>query len=130
MSRRRATGIAPPSTRESATGISELDRLAAVVLDNDLEARRELLRFTTAGCTTADGLGGPPKCDPGQAEGTPVDFLPIMGPGEGLALLPGEVDESLDFFDRRAVCGISSGRYANTGSELRAWRLWPLLFDR
>ncbi|MGB3717451.1 MAG: hypothetical protein WA996_23755 [Candidatus Promineifilaceae bacterium] len=93
----QATDTPPQPGGNSTTGIPELDRLAAVVLDNDLEARRELLRFTTAGCTTLDGLGGPPKCDPGQTEGTPVEFLPVMGLGEGVALLPGEVDKSLDF---------------------------------
>jgi hypothetical protein len=93
----KATDVPPQPAGESVTGIPELDRLVVVVLDNDLKARRELVRFTTVGCTTADGLGGPLKCEPGQAEGAPVDFLPVMGSGEGLALLPHEVDESLDF---------------------------------
>jgi hypothetical protein len=93
----QATDVPPQPAGESVTGIPELDRLVVVVLDNDLKARRELVRFTTVGCTTADGLGGPLKCEPGQAEGAPVDFLPVMGSGEGLALLPHEVDESLDF---------------------------------
>jgi hypothetical protein len=56
-----------------------------------------LVDFTTAGCTNADGLGGPPKCQPGQAEGTQVDYLPVLGPGEGAPVLPDAVDESLDF---------------------------------
>ena len=79
------------------TGIAELDKLAAVVLSNDMTARRELVTYTTAGCTTADGLGGPPKCDPGQAEGTPVEYLPVLGPGEGVTVLPEVVGEVLDF---------------------------------
>ena len=92
-----ATDIPPESSGESLTGVPALDHLAAVILDNNLEARRDLISFATAGCTTADGLGGPPKCTPDQAEGTPVDFLPVMGPGEGLAVKPGEIDTSLDF---------------------------------
>jgi WD40 repeat protein len=91
------TGSSPKSAGESLTGVPALDRLAAVILENDLEARRELLSFTTGGCTTAMGLGGPPKCGPGQAEGTREEYLPVMGLGGGVALLPGEVDESLDF---------------------------------
>lgn len=93
----KAADIPPESASESLTGVQALDHLAAIILDNNLEARRDLISFATAGCTTADGLSGPPKCEPGQAEGAPVDFLPVMGPGEGLALLLGEVHESLDF---------------------------------
>jgi len=80
-----------------ATGVPELDQLAAVILSNDIQARRDLVHYTTAGCTNADGLGGPPKCQPGQAEGTQVDYLPVLGPGEGAPVLPEMVDESLDF---------------------------------
>ncbi len=79
------------------TGLPELDQLVRVILSNDLAARRELVSYTSAGCTTADGLGGPPKCDPGQAEGTPVEYLPVLGPGEGVPVLPEAIDETLDF---------------------------------
>jgi hypothetical protein len=41
---------------------------------------RSLIQFTDTKCTTADGLGGPPKCREGEAEGTPVEVLPIFGP--------------------------------------------------
>ena len=80
-----------------ATGIPEVNRVAIAVLSNALEARRELVRYTTAGCTTTDGLGGPPKCGPDQAEGTPVEYLPVLGPGEGAPVLPEAVDRALDF---------------------------------
>lgn len=80
-----------------AIGVPELDQLATVILSNDLEARLELVQFTTAGCTTVEGLGGPPKCDPDQAEGTPVEYLPVLGPGEGVPLLPEAIDETLNF---------------------------------
>ena len=92
-----ATAPPPSPASASATGIPELDRLAAAILSNDLEARRDLVRYTTAGCTTADGLGGPPKCDPDQAEGTPVEYLPVLGPGEGVTVLSEAVDGLLDF---------------------------------
>ena len=80
-----------------STNRPEVNRVATAVLSNDLEARRELVHYTTAGCTNALGLGGPPKCDPGQAEGTPVDYLPILGPGEGAPILPEAVNEVLGF---------------------------------
>ncbi len=80
-----------------STGIPELDQLATAILTNELAARRELVRYTTAGCTNVDGLGGPPKCDPGQAEGAEVEYLPVLGPGEGVPVLPEAIDETLDF---------------------------------
>jgi len=82
---------------KEATGVPELDGLAAAILSNDMQARRELVHYTTAGCTNVDGLGGPPKCQPGQADGTPVDYLPVLGPGEGVPVLPEAIDETLDF---------------------------------
>ena len=80
-----------------STNRPEVNRLAIAVLSNDLEARRDLVRYTTAGCTNADGLGGPPKCSPDQAEGAPVEYLPVLGPGEGAPVLPEAVDGPLDF---------------------------------
>lgn len=82
---------------KDSIGLPELDQLAETILSNDLEARQELVHYTTAGCTNADGLGGPPKCQPGQAEDTPVDYLPVLGPGEGVAVLPEAIAETLDF---------------------------------
>ena len=39
-----------------------------------------LMHFSTFPCTSADGLGGPPKCLPSETEGTPVEAIPILGP--------------------------------------------------
>ena len=86
----------PPATAPE-TGIAELDRTIAAVLSNDVETRRELVRLTTSGCTHELGMGGPPKCQPGQEEGTPVEHFPILGPGEGEHIEPEEVDRILDF---------------------------------
>lgn len=72
-----------------------VDRVAAAILAQDVSATRELIHFTTAGCTNADGLGGPPKCVEGQAEGAPVDFLPMLGPGEGATILAEDVESVL-----------------------------------
>ena len=61
-------------TRVATTGILQIDRAVAVILSNDVAARRGLIRYTTAGCTHEPGMGGPPKCEPGQAEGAePVE---------------------------------------------------------
>jgi len=92
-----AENAAADTQSEGSTGIPELDQLATAILSNDLGARRALVQYTEAGCTNVQGLGGPPKCDPGQAEGTPVAYLPVLGPGEGVPVLPEAVDETLDF---------------------------------
>jgi len=85
----------PP--RDITTGIPELDFVIDTILSNDLEARQALVRFVTAGCTTADGMGLPPTCDSGQADGTLVEYFPLGGPGEGHSVPPSEVAGVLDF---------------------------------
>lgn len=80
-----ATPAPPPQDVDSGdlpgiqTGIPEIDRIIAAVTGGDAGELRSLVRFTTAPCTTADGLGGPPKCQDGEAEGTPVEVLPFIG---------------------------------------------------
>lgn len=86
-----------PQAGDQSTGIEIVDRAIEVILSNDLTARRELVHYTTAGCTTADGLGGPPKCEPDQADGTPVTYFPVLGPGEGQPTLPENIDSTIDF---------------------------------
>jgi hypothetical protein len=68
--------VLPPTTR---TGIQEIDDVIAAALAHDLAALRQLIRYTLTGCTKAEGLGGPPKCEPGEAEGTRVEVFPILG---------------------------------------------------
>ncbi len=83
--------------KDARTGIEEVDRVIDIVLSHDFGARRALVRLTTAGCTRALGLGGPPKCVNGLPEETPVEYLPLLGPGEGETVLPENLDRSLDF---------------------------------
>jgi hypothetical protein len=78
------------------TGIPGVDAVIDAVLAKDTEALRELVRYSTFDCTTADGLGGPPKCKPGEAEGTPVQALPIAGV-EGHYSRPEQIDSTLEF---------------------------------
>jgi hypothetical protein len=83
--------------REAKTGIEEVDDVIDVILAHDFEARLALVRLTTAGCTKELGLGGPPKCTDAQPEGSLVDYLPVLGPGEGMTVLPENLGESMDF---------------------------------
>jgi hypothetical protein len=84
---------------ETRFGIPAVDR----VLDSLFQTTGEinsLIVYTVAHCSTAEGLGGPPKCAQDQSEGTQVEGLPVYGP-EGhflpkseqtLTDLPGKVD--------------------------------------
>jgi len=67
----------PLSTR---TDIADVDEVLAAVESGDVQALRNLIRFTTIGCAKAEGMGGPPKCREGEAEGTLVNVLPLLGP--------------------------------------------------
>lgn len=70
-------GFYPLTTR---TGIEDVDNIVDAVASGNVQMLRSLIQFTDTKCTTADGLGGPPKCREGEAEGTPVEVLPIFGP--------------------------------------------------
>lgn len=65
-----------------------VDTIVAAVLSNDPAQVRPLIQFQTIPCTIAEGLGGPPKCAQGQAQGAEVTGFPILG-SEG-----GFVDET------------------------------------
>lgn len=66
----------PLSTR---TGIADVDVVLAAVESGEIRQLRELLHFINVGCTHAEGLGGPPKCRDGEAEGMTVSVFPFLG---------------------------------------------------
>jgi len=68
--------VYPPETR---TGIAELDSIIDAVLAHDATSLRAMTAYTQVGCTQTDGLGGPPKCDDGEAEGTLLEVVPFLG---------------------------------------------------
>jgi hypothetical protein len=69
-------GSHPLTTR---TGNEEIDHILAAIANGDVEMLRSLIKFTTAECMQLEGLGGPPKCQEGEAEGTLVEVLPSIG---------------------------------------------------
>ena len=83
----------PPDMR---TGIKEIDQVIDVMMDKDIDARLELVQFTTTACTIIDGLGGPPKCGPGEVDGTIVYAFPVSS-GEGHFVRPYKIQEVFDF---------------------------------
>lgn len=64
------------------TGNEAIDQVLEAVSRGDPQSLRSLVEFTNAVCTQQEGLGGPPKCREGEAEGTPVEVLSFLG-GEG-----------------------------------------------
>ncbi|MFN2265155.1 MAG: hypothetical protein ACK2UM_12910 [Anaerolineales bacterium] len=78
------------------TVLDELKPVLDAILFGSIEQRRELVSYTTTGCTNADGLGGPPKCEPGQAEGSLIQVLPILS-SEGTFSTPQDIDQALEF---------------------------------
>lgn len=106
----------------------ELQPIIDAMLYRGYVQRRDLVQFLTTPCTTAEGLGGPPKCAEGETEGTMVDVLPVGG-SEGSFVRPEDIDRALDF-------GVK-GFYAAYRVSETAYReaYWPageyaLVFDR
>jgi hypothetical protein len=62
--------------------MEEIDPVLEAIASTDKQALISLIEYTRAKCTNAEGLGGPPKCREGEAEGTSMEVLPFLG-GEG-----------------------------------------------
>lgn len=92
-----ASSEAPIPPLDDYTSMPEVDGAIAIILSNNLAAKRNLVEYTTVGCTHALGMGGPPKCEEGVAEGTAITYFPILGPGEGQPVMPGNIDSIIGF---------------------------------
>ncbi|MGW8227107.1 MAG: hypothetical protein ACWGOY_15300, partial [Anaerolineales bacterium] len=87
-------GMVPQEVQFTASlEIEDLKPVIEAILYGSITDRAELVSYTTTACTTADGLGGPPKCEPGEAEGTLVEVLPILA-GEGTFSRPESVQSA------------------------------------
>lgn len=95
--------LSPQEVISTTLDMEELTPVLKAILYGTVSDRVELVSFSTAACTTADGLGGPPKCEADEAEGTLVEVLPVSS-GEGTFSRPETIDGALDF----VVMGIYS----------------------
>lgn len=84
------------------TGIDEVDKVIYATMGYDIDARLEMVRMSTTACTSSDGLGGPPKCEPGEADGTIVEAFPVSN-GEGHHVRPGQLQDVFDFTVRGLI---------------------------
>jgi hypothetical protein len=83
----------PPGTR---SGIEEIDKVINAIQDEDIDARLELVRLITTACTTTDGLGGPPKCQPDERDSTLIDAFPVSY-GEGTHIRQEDIKDVFGF---------------------------------
>lgn len=85
------TSIGTYHSLEARVGIEEVDNVLEAVESADPEMLRSLVKFTAAQCTLLEGLGGPPKCRSGEAEGALVEVLPFLG-SEGSFIRKDEIE--------------------------------------
>jgi len=78
-------------TPRDLTGIPDLDHIFSIILNGNIDEQQSLIEFSELGCTYAEGLGGSPKCEASEAEGTPVEVLPFLGP-EGHFIRKSDID--------------------------------------
>ena len=65
---------------DTRTGIQEIDRVLAALESGHKQELLDSIRYSAIDCMTINALGGPPPCRDGEAEGTSVDVLPVLGP--------------------------------------------------
>ena len=108
---------AEPKKSERRTGIEGVDSVVDAVVSGDLEMLRRLLRFTSISCEVNPlGIGAPPGCRLGEADGTPVDALP-MAQCEGFYVRADEIDTTLE--------SLTSGDASLYAVYLEAPGSWP-----
>jgi hypothetical protein len=74
--------------------LQPLREIASTALQGDPASLSNFVHLTQSACTTADGLGGPPKCLAREEAGTLVEAFPIGGV-EGQFVRADELSQSL-----------------------------------
>lgn len=83
------------------TGVEAVDRVLAALDSGDQAGVAALLQFTKIKCAAnPQGLGAPPKCPPGVADGSPVEAF-LMGNCEGTWVLKDQQQSAVDFIRQR-----------------------------
>jgi hypothetical protein len=95
-----------PIPNTTRYGIPKVDAILDALLTGKSDSIPALIAYESAPCTKKEGLGGPPKCQPDEAEGTMVDVLPTMGP-EG-SFLPKSPDNMVDMAGLVELLGVFS----------------------
>ncbi len=81
--------------QDTSTGISTVDALINARLHNDVDALKNQVQYLMLNCIiTPEGIGGPPLCADGEANGTTVDVLPTIF-SEGTFIRRTDIDTHL-----------------------------------
>ncbi len=117
-----ATALAPSPTLaekyhslDKPTTIEEVDTILAAINSNDKQKLTDLFSYITIACKTiVNGLGGPPPCPEGKADGTLVEVLPVLS-SEGYYLYKDEISNwpGLDVAGLYAVYQVSESAYSD-----------------
>jgi hypothetical protein len=108
------TGNAPAGdATDDLSGVKGLNEIISAAQAGDLITLKSLVELRSIPCTTADGLGGHPKCLAGEAEGTLVEVLPLLS-SEGTFLKKSELDTwMLDVSELYAVYQVSDKAFSD-----------------
>jgi len=81
-------GIEPATETNTSQSIKdELGPIVKAMLGGNLDEQVAVIQYSQIACETVEGLGGPPPCPEGAAEGTEIQVFPILGP-EGSFVAP------------------------------------------
>lgn len=73
-------GLEPISATEDNQAIKEeLQPILHALLRGNLDEQAAVIQYTRIACATIDGLGGPPPCPAGVADGTEIEVFPTLG---------------------------------------------------
>ena len=100
---------------DTPTTLEEIDTILAAVNSNDKQKLTDLFSYSTIACKTiVNGLGGPPPCPEGLADGTLVEVLPVLS-SEGYYLYKDEISNwpGLDVAGLYAVYQVSETVYSD-----------------
>ena len=73
----------------------ELKPILRAMLGGSLDEQINRIQYSRIACATVEGLGGPPPCPEGAAEGTEVDVFPTLG-SEGSFIAPENMETFLN----------------------------------
>ena len=89
-------GIEPATEINSNQAVKdELQPILRAMLGGSLDEQIAVIQYTRTACATVEGLGGPPPCPEGIAEGTEVEVFPTLG-SEGSFIAPENMETFLN----------------------------------
>lgn len=102
------------AVNQNTSELDDLKEIIEIVLDGSKDELISKISFTQTECTTVEGLGGPPKCRNGEADGAKVEVLPVLGP-EGFFIRKEEIDtwDGLDISRLYVVYEVSDSAYSD-----------------